>query len=159
MNNFKFSNFVKAEFFDKFGVKYAEEYVPNGVTTVGLNHILGSTFHAETQKTTWYVGLIDNAGTPTLAAADTMASHTWTECTAYAGDRKEWTEGAAAAGVMTNAVTVDFAINDTKTLYGVFINTDATGTAGILWATAAFAATQAVNNGDTVKITYTITAS
>ena len=44
----------------------------------------------------------------------------------------------------------------TAVIKGVFLNSDATGTAGTLWATAAFASTVSVVNGDTLKVTYTV---
>jgi hypothetical protein len=133
----------------------------NGVVNQGLNHILDTEFHGGTPITTWYLGLINNTPTPTLAAADTLASHAgWAESTAYTGDRKEWTEGAASSQSITNSTTVDFAINATVTIYGVFLGSVATGSSGTLWATAALSGgTQSVANGDTLQVTYTISAA
>jgi hypothetical protein len=137
-------------------VKWAEEK-KNLITTAGLNHILDTQFHASTQVTTWSIGL-KGAGTP--AAGDTMASHTtWSEITDYAGDRKEWTEGAAASGSMTNASSVDFSINGTATIAGAFLNTAATGTAGTLYGVVDFSSARAVISGDTLQVTVTITAA
>ena len=137
-------------------VKWAEEK-KNLITTVGLNHILDTQFHAGTAVTTWYIGL-KGAGTP--AAGDTMASHaTWSEITDYSGDRKEWTEGAASAGSMTNASSVDFSINGTATIAGAFLNTAATGTAGTLYGVVDFASARSVISGDTLQVTVTVTAA
>lgn len=125
------------------------------------NNILDAMFHAATQTSAWFIGLIKT--TYTHAAGDTLASHAgWTEAvlgTDYTGNRKEWTEGAAAAGVITNAATVDFAMLTTITLKGALLCASATGTSAILFCTAAFTGgDQAVNNGDTLKATYTLTA-
>jgi hypothetical protein len=134
--------------------------VPNGIVDVGLNHILETEFHSGSQVTTWYIGLIDNASFSALAAADTMASHAgWVESADYTeANRPTWTAGAAAARTITNAVTVDFSINATKTIKGIFITSNNTksGTTGTLWSTAAFGSTVSVNNGDTLKVTYTL---
>jgi len=119
-------------------IKWTDE-AQNGVTTEGLNHILDVEFHGETQVTTWYIGLIRDDSYSALAAGDTLASHAgWQEGDEYTGDRKEWTEGAASAGSMTNASTVDFAINDTETMKGAFLCSAATGTSGKLYCTALF---------------------
>jgi len=134
--------------------------VPNGIVDVGMNHILETEFHAGTPVTTWYIGLVDNSGWTAFAAGDTMGSHAgWSESTVYsAGTRPQWTMGAAAARQITNAATVDFSINGSATLKGIFITSDNTksGSAGTLWATAAFSSTVSVQSGDTLKITYTV---
>ena len=155
--NLGLTNIWNVTCLDKDGnVKWNEEK-KNLITTVGLNHILDTQFHSSTQVTTWSIGL-KGAGTP--AAGDTMASHsTWTEITDYTGDRKEWTEGAAASGSMTNASSVDFTINGTATIAGAFLNTAATGTAGTLYGVVDFASARSVISGDTLQVTVTVTAA
>lgn len=139
-----------------------EAEAKNAVTTEGLSHILDVEFHGTTQVATWYIGLIKTDYTH--AAGDTLASHAgWTEAvpgTDYTGDRLAWTEGAASSGVMINGSTVDFPCLTTITLKGALLASVATGTSGKLFCTAAFSGgDQAVNNGDTLKATYTITAT
>jgi len=134
--------------------------VPNGIVDVGLNHILETQFHSGSQVTTWYIGLIDNASFSALANADTMASHAgWIESADYSeATRPAWTPGTASSRQITNASTVDFSINATKTIKGIFITTNNTksGTTGTLWSTAAFGSTVGVANGDSLKVTYTL---
>ena len=134
--------------------------MPNGIVDVGLNHILETEFNGGTQVTAWYIGLIDNASFSALAAADTMSSHAgWIENDDYSGGtRPEWTAGTAASRQITNSSTVDFSINATATIKGIFITSNSTknGTTGTLWATAAFGSNVSVQNGDTLKITYTV---
>lgn len=134
--------------------------VPNGIVDVGMNHILETEFHAGSPSTTWYIGLVDNSGWTDFPDADTMGSHsTWSESTVYsAGTRPQWTMGAASSRQITNASTVDFSINGSATLKGIFIVDDNTksGTSGVLWATASFASTVSVSSGDTLKVTYTV---
>ena len=135
----------------------------NGIVDVGLNHILETEFHSGTQITTWYIGLIDNDSYSTLANADVMSSHAgWIENSDYtAANRPAWGAGTAATRQVTNASTVDFAINATKTIKGLFIvgGTGAStkgGTTGTLWSTGLFGTAVACNSGDTLKVTYTI---
>lgn len=147
----------KIDHFDKGGKLKGHYEVPNGIVDVGLNNILDVMFDGGSQDSSWYIGLVDNSGWTAFANADTMASHAgWTENTDYTGNRKAWNPDAAASRAMTNSTTVDFAINATVTLKGIFVNTDETGTAGTLWSTAAFASAVSAVNGDTLKVTYTI---
>ena len=151
------ANFWKVTCLDKDGNIKWEEDNKNIIVTAGLNHILDVQFHAATQVTTWYIGL-KGAGTP--VAADTMASHSsWAELTGYSGNRKEWTEGAASSGSMTNSSSVDFTINATATIAGAFLNTAATGTAGVLYGVVDFSSSRAVISGDTLQVTVTVTAA
>jgi hypothetical protein len=138
--------------------------VPNGVTDVGMNAILEAMFHSGAQITTWYIGLVDNAGFSAFAVGDTMSSHAgWSESSAYAnGTRPQWTCGAAATRQISNAVTVDFNMNvNATTIKGLFIcggtgaNTKG-GATGTLWSAAAFGSNVALNSGDVLKVTYTI---
>jgi len=146
--------------FDKNGVLKGSYEVPNGIVDVGLNMILDTMFNAGAQSANWYIGLVDNAGWTAFANADTMAAHAgWAENTDYSEvNRPEWTAGAASARSVTNAATADFSIDATAVLKGIFVvnNNTIGGTAGTLWSTAAFASTVSVINGDTVKITYTV---
>ena len=151
------TNIWKVTCLDKDGNVKWEEDKKILITTVGLNHILDTQFHADTQVTTWYIGL-KGAGTP--VAADTMASHSsWAEITDYSGSRKEWTEGAASSGSMTNASSVDFSVTGTATVAGAFLNTAATGTAGTLYGVVDFSSSRSVISGDTLQVTVTVTAA
>jgi len=150
----------RIEHYDANGKLKATYRVPNGIVDVGLNKILEDMFNGGTQSGTWYIGLVNNSGFSAFANGDTMSSHAgWVESTAYTETaRPEWTAGTASSRSITNASTVDFSINATVTLKGIFIVDDSTksGTAGTLWSTAAFASNVAAVNGDTLKITYTV---
>jgi hypothetical protein len=151
------ANYWKVTCLDKDGNIKWEENEKNIIVTAGLNHVLDVEFHAVTQVTAWYIGL-KASGTP--IAADTMSSHSsWAELTGYAGNRKEWTEGAASSGSMTNSSSVDFAVNATATVAGAFLNTAATGTSGTLYGVVDFSSARAVINGDTLQVTVTVTAA
>lgn len=153
----------KVQHFNKDGVLLNEFFADNGITNVGLNKILDDMFDgggAAAPSATWYIGLIDNAGFSALANADTMASHSgWSESTAYTeANRVTWGVGAASSRSVTNATTVDFSINATVTINGIFVVDQNTkgGTTGTLWATASFSSAVSASNGDTLKITYTV---
>lgn len=153
-----------AEAFDKEGNLLWTDDFPNGITNEGLNTLLNVMFVADTQLTTWYTGLISATSYSALAAGDTMASHSgWTESVAYSGGtRPQWTAGTSTSKSTTNSATVDFAINaDGTVLKGIFItsNNSKSGTSGKLWSTGLFGSDQTLNNGDTLKITYTVNVS
>ena len=132
----------------------------NGIVDVGVNSLFNVAFNAQTQITVWYIGIVDNAGFSAFANSDTMSSHAgWTEFTAYSeATRVEWVEGAASGRSITNPSPSVFNINGSGTLKGIFVTSSSTksGTTGTLWATAAFASTVTVSNGDQLKVTYTI---
>jgi len=156
--NLKGNPFV--EHFDKSGRLKGIFDIDNGIVDVGINYLLDAGFDGGTPITTWYTGLVDDAGFSAFANADTMASHAgWTESTAYTeANRPEWTAGTPSSRSITNASTVDFSINATVTIHGIFITSDNTksGTTGTLWSTAAFASPVSAQSGDTLKVTYTL---
>src|SRR5258708_2446543 len=131
------------------------------IPTVGLNHYQDTELNGGTPISTWYIGLINNSPSPSLAAGDTLASHAgWVETAAYAGNRKAWTQGASSGGVVTNASAVDFVMNAGLSVYGTFGCSVATGTTGpLLWTAAFTGGVQAVSNGDTLHVTHSITAA
>jgi hypothetical protein len=153
--------YFKIDCFDKHGKLKWSEKAFNAVTHAGCDHTLDTVLHDATQATTWYIGLISITGWSAFADGDTLASHSgWTEDTNYTGTRKEWTEGAASGQSMTNGTTVDFAMNASTTIKGAFLCSVTSGTAGTLWCTALFTGgDQGVGNGDTLKVTYTVTAA
>jgi len=141
----------------------------NGVSNEGFNLMLNSTFRSDQitpiGSTSWYIGLISNSGYSALAAADTMSSHSgWSEEYSHYSqtNRPAWSMGAASNKQITNSTTVDFSITSDSTIVkGIFVASDNTkgGTSGTLWATGLFSADQTLYNGDTLKITYTVSLS
>lgn len=150
----------QCEHYDKNGNLIGVYDLPNQVTNQGKNSWLGIMFHADTQITAWYIGLVDNSGFTSFNVADTMASHTgWVEFQSYSGAaRVAWGPAASSGNSITNTVAAVFNITAAGTLQGIFVTSSNTlgGTVGTLWTGASFAATVAVNNGDQLKITYTV---
>jgi hypothetical protein len=153
------------ECYDKNGNLKWQDTAENGVTNTALNDVLNVYIEAGSQTTTWYCGLVDNAGFTGFAAGDTSASHSgWSESTAYSNStRIQWSPGAASSQSITNSSTMDFSINTNSTVIkGLFIISNSTkgGSTGTLFSTAAFSGgTQSVNSGDTLKVTYTLSAA
>ena len=138
------------------------ELVPNGVTTAGLNDMLQVAFNSGTQKTSWFLALINNAGYTAVALADTMASHSgWTELTDYnEATRPTWVAAAAAGGSISNSSTGNFTNTTANNqVRGAFLVSDNTkgGATGTLWATALLSTVRTLNAGQVLKISYTTT--
>lgn len=133
----------------------------NGITNVGVAHAYDCVFHEGSQITDWYIGLIDNSGYTALAAADTMASHAgWNEFTTYSdATRIAWDEAATAARTITSSAAAEFSINGSGTVKGAFLvsNSTKSGTTGVLWSTGIFSNPPPVANGETLKVTYSLT--
>ena len=135
------------------------EYAGNIIVNVGLNHILDVVFHGTSAVDPWYIGL---KGTGTAVSGDTLASHAgWSELTPFSGaSRVTYVEAAASGESITNSANkASFSITSTATIDGAFVASAITGTTGTLMCAADFASARAVENGDTLEITYTISAA
>lgn len=139
-----------------------QERVENLIVNTGLNYALDAALSDGTQITSWFIGL-KNAGSP--AAGDTMASHDgWTENENYdEATRPAWTEGGVSNQSISNSGNpASFSINaDEQTIAGLFVTSDSTkgGTDGTLWAATDFASAKEADEGDTLNVTYTVTAA
>ncbi len=63
---------------------------------------------------------------------------------------------------MTNSASkATFSINATTTVYGIFCTTNSTkgGTTGTLISATDFASSKGADSGDTLEVTYTVTAA
>jgi hypothetical protein len=130
----------------------------NLIVNTGLDFLLQNDIVASTL----YIGLTD--ATPTIAAGDTMASHSgWTEVTAYSeAARPAWGQGAASGGVTTNSSAVTFTANGTTNVGGGFLGTNATkgGTAGTLFSVkAASEGNRSLVSADTLDVTISLTVT
>jgi hypothetical protein len=145
----------------------------NSTTTEGKTYALSRYFDVNTENGPWYIGLIDNTGSPTLSAGDTMPSHTgWTEFTnyvtgtqipnplggGYVPARPLWNQGTPSGGALTNATKVRFPITGSATVYGIFVTDGGArdGSLGTLWSTAAFSSPLTVAPGDLIRVIFAI---
>jgi hypothetical protein len=134
----------------------------NVVTNVGRNDILDKYWRSAGYTQTVVMGL---CGTGTKAAADTQASHAgWLEvglanAPTYTGNRKAVTMGAASSQSSVSPQQT-FAITSTGTVSGLFMNNGGSSTidntTGVLVSAVNFTGgDEAVNNGDSLLVTYT----
>lgn len=160
----RLENWFIVECRDKHGRLKWVDVIKNLVVNTGLDDSLDKHLKGSGYTAAWYVGLTD--GTPTVAAADTMASHAgWTEVTAYDETvRQTLTLGAVSGQSVDNSAskavfTID--TNDT-TIGGCFIVSDNTkgGSTGILYGGGAFSAgDKTLDDDDTLSVTVTCTAA
>jgi hypothetical protein len=146
------------------GVLKWRDAFANLVTTAGKNDILTQYLKGSAYTAAWYVGLTSTS--PTVAAADTMASHSgWTEVVAYSeANRQTLTLGTASAGSIDNTASkATFTINANSTgVGGAFVVTNNTksGTTGTLYGVGAFTGgDKTLSSGDVLSVSVTLTAS
>lgn len=133
------------------------ESVHNTVMIPGKTDILDKYLKGAAYTAAWYMILVGGVGT--IANTDTLASHPgWTEQTPYAGNRPTITWGTTSAGSNT-ATTVVITANANFTVTGAGICSVNTGTSGVLYSAASFAAARSGGSGDTLNITPTLTIS
>lgn len=159
--DFKAGGVFKVKCFDKTGALKWEDAADNTVVNVGLQHLLDVSFTGSpAQSSAWYLGLV--SGTPTIAAADTLAVHGgWTEVSAYAGDRPVWTKTRSGQTLGNTASKASFTINANGTVVGgCFLSNAATGTSGVLMSATTFTGgNKTADDGDTLEVTYELSAS
>ena len=158
--NFKIGGIFSVRCIGPDGVVKWEDEAKNLIPDAGLNNILDVVFSGSSATTAWYIGL---KNTGAVAAADTSSSHTgWTENSNYTGNRQAFVEVGAVTKSITNSASVaSFPITvDSQTIAGAFMDSAATGTAGILISAANFTGgNKSADNGDTLEVTYTVSAS
>ena len=141
-----------------------KEIIENIVVNEGLDDVLDKYYKGSAYTATHYCGLTD--GTPTFAAADTMASHAgWSEVTAYDETaRQTVTWGTVSSQSVDNSASkAVFTIDtDSTTIGGAFITTDNTkgGTSGTLLGGGAFTGgDKTLSDDDVLNVTVTASAS
>jgi hypothetical protein len=147
---------------DKSGKFKWEVESRNLVTLEGRNHALSVLFNQGTQIATWYLCPFESD--TTILSTHTYAVPGYTECTAYdEATRVAFVEAAPAAGSLTNSANrAVFTFNATKTIYGmalVSVNTKGDTGSGVLWCASQFTNSKNVDSGDTIEVTYTLTAA
>jgi len=151
--------------------------LPNLVVAVGKQLMLNTLLTTSGTYTTVgpFLGLISNSFT--ASAADTMASHTWTEFTNYTVGGSA-VRGTAVFGTATStgstpsnvtsstATAITYTITGAGgTIYGCFLVTGTgavstqSSTAGVLYSEGLFGTAKTTTSGDTVSVTYSTTAT
>jgi hypothetical protein len=136
-------------------------YLPNAVTTEGLDYLLNAAFRGGTQQANWYLGLIDNSGYSALAAGDTHAAHAgWGEYTGiFLSSRPAWNVATAAnSGQLASSTPSVFSITANGSVRGAFVASRqlvGVGAGAVLYSTAAMSSGMSVSSGGTLSVTYT----
>lgn len=158
-----------ADCYDAQGNLKWSDVIENLTTNVGRKSLLDSYF-ANTGGGAVVMGLM---GTGTPAYADTQASHaTWlevggTNAPTYSGTRKTPSFSAATTAnpsVLATSAAVIFTMTGSGTVAGAFINIGGSSsidnTTGVLFSAGDFTAgSKTVTSGDTINVTYTLSAS
>jgi hypothetical protein len=161
---------------DALGNIKSEETFPNLVVAVGKQLMLDTLLRGSSYSVVGpFLGLIGNS--TTFAAADTMASKTWTEFTncTVGGSAVRGTAvfgASTSSGTTPSNVTTSTATSITYTItggggtvYGCFLVTGSgavstqSSTAGTLYSEGNFAVAKAVTAGDTVAVVYNTTST
>ena len=160
--------------YDANGVEKWSDTIENLTTNVGRKNLMDSYF-ANTGGGAIVMGLggANGSATFTPAYGDTQASHTgWYEvggahAPTYSGTRQTPSFSAATTAnpsVLSTSAAVVFSMTSSGTVSGAFINIGGSSTidntTGTLFSIGAFTAgDKIVTNGDTINVTYTLSAS
>ena len=160
--------------YDADGNEKWSDTIENLTTNVGRANLMDSYF-ANTGGGAIVMGLggANGSATFTPAYADTQASHAgWFEvgganAPTYSGTRKTPSFSAATTAnpsVLSTSAAVVFSMTSSGTVYGAFINvggsTAIDNTTGTLFSIGAFTAgSKTVTSGDTINVTYTLSAA
>jgi len=156
------------------GVEKWSDTIENLTTNVGRKNLMDSYF-ANTGGGAIVMGLggANGSSTFTPAYTDTQSSHAgWYEvgganAPTYSGTRKTPSFSAATSAnpsVLSTSAAVVFSMTGSGTVYGAFINvggsTAIDNTTGTLFSIGAFTAgSKTVTSGDTINVTYTLSAA
>jgi len=160
--------------FDANGVEKWSDSIENLTTNVGRQSLLNAYF-ANTGGGAVVIGLggANASNTFTPSYTDTQSSHVgWLEvgganAPTYSGTRKTPTFSSATSAnpsVLTTATAVVFSMTSSGTVYGAFVNIGGSSTigdtTGTLFSIGAFTAgSKTVTSGDTINVTYTLSAA
>jgi hypothetical protein len=160
--------------YDADGNEKWSDVIKNLTTNVGRANIMNSYF-GNTGGGAIVMGLggANGSGTFTPAYGDTQGSHAgWFEvgganAPTYSGTRKTPSFSAATTAnpsVLSTSAAVVFSMTSSGTVWGAFINvggsTAIDNTTGVLFSIGAFTAgSKTVTSGDTINVTYTLSAA
>jgi hypothetical protein len=160
----------EAKCYDKDGKLKWSDTIENLTTNVGRQNLLDFYFISPSATNAIVMGL---KGTGTAAYTDTQASHaTWlevgsTNAPSYSGTRKTpafTATTSANPAVLTTSAAVVFSMTGSGTVAGAFINVAGSSaidnTTGVLFSAGDFTAgSKTVSSGDTINVTYTLSAA
>jgi len=145
-----------------------KETIKNLVTNEGLSFVIQTCFTGEDAKpTTWYVGLKDTGAPAAANAAAALPSvGAWTEYTEYSETVRQTLTLASEASQSTNnsaSVAAFSIVTPAPDVFGVFVvdsaEKNAASLATTLYGVGDFASAKVVDDGDTLNVTVTLSAS
>jgi len=160
--------------YDKDGNIKWQDTIQNLTTNVGRQNLLQFYFVSPASTNAIVMGLMGaSGGSSTPAYTDTQASHSgWlevggTNAPTYSGTRKTpsfTTTTTANPAVLATSASVVFNMTSSGTVYGAFINASGSSTidntTGTLFSAGNFTAgSKTVSNGDTINVSYTLSAA
>jgi hypothetical protein len=165
-----FTGIYEATCYDKDGKVKWSDTIENLTTNVGRQNLLNFYFISPSATNAIVMGL---KGTGSAAYTDTQSSHSgWSEvglanAPTYSGNRKtpSFTAPTSAnPSVLTTSAAVVFTMTGSGTVAGAFINAGGSATidntTGTLFSAGDFTAgSKTVTSGDTINVTYTLSAS
>ena len=132
----------------------------NNLTNQGLQYIINSSLRNIAPSANWYVGIYTAYSGTIVNLTNSDIGGALTEFTNYTGNRHAYTaylSNQTLSNVLTKA---DFPILASGTIQGGFLVNAATGNGTVLFSVDDFTGgSRTVNNGDTLKVTYELTAS
>lgn len=153
-----------------------EDKCPNIVTNEGLNSLLDFICGNVETPANVYVVLNKNddaVSASMVYATQGLSANQWSEVTTISeATRVVWTHGSVSSQSVSNsASTASFSISGTVTVYGaglVYSPSDSANISvigntavsdGVLYSIGAFSSSRAVESGDTLQVTATITTA
>lgn len=132
----------------------------NVITTEGLNFILDLLFISATnQLDPWRVGIFTGFSGNAVDLIATDIGGALVEFTNYTGSRKDYVDARTLQTVSNTLTKAQFAILGSGTIQGSFLNDATTGVGTILLSVDDFTSgSRIVGNGDTLNVTYEVTA-
>ena len=136
----------------------------NAIVDAGIEWFLNTTVGSDDAGGNTVFGGLKLAGD--VDSADTLGSHgAWAEFEEYANNRKNYLPAAAANGQITNSSSVmTYAITSEGVIAGAFLCHGADVESkdidtGALICASDVNSSRSVDSGDTINVTYTLTAS
>ena len=137
----------------------------NVVTIEGRDHLLKVGVSQEASATNWYMGLIGADITPSendTASSALGTGGTYQEVTDYdETDRPQYVNTFSSHAVSNEDNQATFTINNSVTVYGVFITSTATknDNTGVLLCAGRFTSAKSLSSGDVLNVIYTISST
>jgi len=132
----------------------------NQLTNEGLQYMLDRILNTGSTIDPWYVGIYTGIVGSIADLIGTDIGGDLTEFTNYTGSRAEYVALRTSQTISNVLAKAEFAILGSATILGSFLASDNSGAASLLLSVGAYSSgSRLVNNGDTLRVTYELTAA